>query len=148
MSSNQIPYCQIQSKNRNFVANSIKDNSLATLSQLCPELVTHMVDSNFTDTVIPNDSRSDEEHRAICIKLMRRTENESPDKVVWFSLTLSDIILRAIMLPNLLSNSFLRQLPTDHFTHVSTNSSELGCHSWRQPGLSTCVISDKELIYS
>jgi hypothetical protein len=29
---------------------------------------------------------------------MRRTENESPDKVVWFSLTLGDIILRVILL--------------------------------------------------
>jgi hypothetical protein len=98
---------------------------LATLSQLCADLVAHTVDSNFMDNVNPPDSLLDKEHRAICIKLYRRTENESPDKVVWFSLTLGDIILHAILLPNLLPYSFLRQLPTN-VTHERHNSSELG----------------------
>jgi hypothetical protein len=94
-----------------------------------------------------SDSLLDEEHRAIGIKLMRRTENESPDKVVWFSLTLCDIILRAILLPNLLPNSFLSKLPTN-ITQVCNNSSKLGWHRCRQPGLSTCIISDRDFIYS
>jgi hypothetical protein len=76
-----------------------------------PEIVNNMIHSNFMDNVNPIDGISDENHRAICNKLMRRTENESPEKVVWFSLTIGDIILRAILLPNLLPHSFLRELP-------------------------------------
>jgi hypothetical protein len=77
-----------------------------------------MVESNFMDNVIPNDSLSDEEHRAICIK--------SPEKVAWFRIKLGDIILFAILLPNLLRKLFLRQIPTDNISPAGTNIGELG----------------------
>ena len=99
-------------KVRNFIANAISDNNLATVAQMDPELVNTMICANFMNNVNANYSVSDAEHMAMCIKLMRRTENESPNKVIWFSLTTADIILRALILPNLIPHSFLRELPT------------------------------------
>ena len=76
-----------------------------------PELVNYMIYSNFMNNVNANNGVSAAESLAMCIKLMRRTGNKSPDKVVWFSLTTSGIILRAILLPNLIPQSFLWELP-------------------------------------
>ena len=106
-----------------------------------------MIYSNFMDNVNANEGVSASEHMAMCIKLMRRTENESPDKVIQFSLTTADIILRALLLPNLIPHSFLRELPTGDIS-VRNITSELGWSSWRQPGLSICIISDRDLINS
>ena len=60
-----------------MIANLMETNTLESSSELDTELVNHMVVSHFLDNAIPDDSLSEEEQQAPCIRLMRRTENES-----------------------------------------------------------------------
>ena len=71
-------------KVRNMIANLIETDTLASTSEMDAELVRDSLYSNFMDNIKPDANLSEEAQRVLCIKLMRRTENESPRK--WYGL--------------------------------------------------------------